>query len=303
MSLLAISIGETDVEAPTRAVNEASQAALTVAVFVVLAALLAYAFRMSRQRGNAAPFVMVLAVAVGTVNEAAWNTLYHLLWYVPGQWTLWTSFGIPQPVWMSGMYTAIYCIPALWAWRQAEAGTLTRQAAARLLVVSVLAIGTLEIVVISGGVYSYYGQTPFAVDLGDGKYPLYAAVMEGAFITVFSIVMARVGPVLRGRGALLTLPVFSMLFCAVFFGGGMPLLVAINVGDAPSAVLHGGAALGMALTLSMVWLTAHLLPSDDGSRSQLEVRLGQWALRATGTDPRPVDLPTAPSPTPIKEHA
>lgn len=281
MSLLAISIGETDSEAPTRAVNEASQAALTVAVFIVLAGLLVWAYRMSVARRNPAPFVMVLAVALGTLNEAAWNTLYHLLWYVPGQWTLWTSFGIPQPVWMTGMYTTIYCLPALWAWRQAEAGKLTRQAAARLLVVAIVAIGTLEMLVIAGGVYSYYGQTPFAVDLGDGKYPLYCAVLEGAFITVFSIMMARIGPILRGWASLLTYPVFSMLFCAVFFGGGMPILVAINVGDAPTAVLYGGAVLALALALVMVWIIAHLLPSADGRRGQLEIRLGQWALRAT----------------------
>jgi hypothetical protein len=291
------SIGQTDVEAPTRAVNELSQTLLTVAVFVVLAGLLVWAYRMGRARGTVTPVVMVFAIAVGTLNEAAWNTLFHLYWYVPGQWTLWTSFGIPQPVWMSGMYTAIYGLPALWAWQQADAGRLTRQVVGRLLVASVLVIGVLEMAVIAGGVYSYYGPTPFAVDLGDGKYPLYCAVMEGAFITVFAIVMARLGPALKRWGALLTLPVFSMLFCAVFFGGGMPILVVINGNDVPDAVLYGGAIAGVALTLTMVWLTTFLLPSTDGSRSQLEARLGLWALRAAPA----ADLTT--SSTLIKENA
>lgn len=296
------SIGQADVEVPTRAVNELSQTLLTVAVFVVLAGLLTWAWRMGRARGSVAPVVMVLAIAVGTLNEAAWNTLYHLYWYVPGQWTLWTSFGIPQPVWMSGMYTAIYGIPALWAWQQADAGRLTRQAAARLLAAAVLAIGVLEMTVIAGGVYSYYGPTPFAVDLGDGKYPLYCAVMEGAFITVFAVVMARLGPVLKGASALLTLPVFSMLFCAVFFGGGMPVLVVINGSGASDAVLYGGAVVGVALTLTMVWLTSFLLPSARGGRAQLEVRLGRWALRQD-VPPSAASLDPSTSPTLIKEHA
>jgi hypothetical protein len=241
-----------------------------------------WAGRMAKERRSITPVAIVVAVAVGTLNEAAWNTLYHLVWYIPGQWTLWTSFGIPQPVWMMGMYTTIYAGPALWFWQKADAGTLTRELAARSVLVASAAIGILEIAVISGGVYSYYGDPPFALDLGDGKYPLYAAVMEGCFITVFSVAVARIGPVLRGwGGALLTLPVFSFLFCAVFFGGGMPLLVVTNASDVPSAVMYAGALAAIALTLSMVWLVLHLLPTATGQRSQLEVRLGQWALRDT----------------------
>lgn len=290
------SIGQTDIEAPTRAVNELSQTLLTIAVFVALAGLLVWAARLARARGSWTPVAMVVAVAVGTLNEAAWNTLYHLLWYVPGQWTLWTSFGIPQPVWMSGMYTTIYAGPALYFWQRADAGTLTRELAAKAVVVATGAIAVLEIAVISGGVYSYYGDTPFTLDLGDGQYPLYAAVMEGCFITVFSIVIARVAPVLRGWGSLLTFPIFSFLFCAIFFGGGMPILVVTNGGDVPAAVMYAGAVIGVALTATMVWLVSHLLPSATGGRGQLEVALGRWALRATSS--------YAPSPTtPIKENA
>lgn len=288
MSTLAISIGQRDLEAPTRAVNETSQTLLTVAVFVVLAGLLVWAARLARERGSVAPIAMVVAVAVGTLNEAAWNTLYHLLWYVPGQWTLWTAFGIPQPVWMMGMYTAIYAGPALWAWGRADAGTLTREMVARIAVVASLAIGVLEVTVISGGVYSYYGDTPMTLDLGDGQYPLYACVMEGCFIAVFAVVMSRIGPVLRGWGALLTLPVFSFLFCAVFFGGAMPLLVVTNGVDVAMGWMWVGVLAGLALTASMVWLVSHLLPSATGARSQLEIRLGQWALRTTVAPTEPI---------------
>lgn len=268
---LAVGIGQPHSEVPTRAVNHTSQAVITIlAVAAVLGVVVAGA-RMARARGSLVPLAIVAGCGLGTICEPQWNASFHLFWYAPGQIRLWESYGYPQPLWVAGIYIVIYAGPALFLWTLMERGAFTREVLYRTVAIASLAIAVLEISVISSGVYRYYGplQFRFITD-----YPLWCAVMEGAFIGIFAAVAAKVGPLLgRGASALLMIPLFLLTFCGVFFGGAMPALAVLNKAGTSSALQYVGVVAALVVTGSMVWLAGQLLPSAKGAGAHREVRL------------------------------
>jgi ABC-type glycerol-3-phosphate transport system permease component len=83
------------------ALNTTMQTVATVVLWGGSIALLAYAYRLVRQERSLFPLLLVLAVAAGSVIEPLYDIAYHLFWLDNGQqWTLFTAFGLPQPVWV-----------------------------------------------------------------------------------------------------------------------------------------------------------------------------------------------------------
>lgn len=119
------------------------------------------------------------------------------------------------------------------------------------------AIAVLEISVIASGVYRYYGPLPFRFIT---DYPLWCAVMEGAFIGVYAVATGLIGLRLgRGAATLRMVPVFFITFSAVMFGGGMPAHVVLNRAGTATAAGYVGVVVALALTGSMVWLAGQAI--------------------------------------------
>src|SRR5437763_3769065 len=196
-ALLLGTIGQPHSEVPTRAVNHVAQAVVTIGACAAVVAIVAVSVRMARRRHSLLPVSIVAAAGLGTICEPQWNATYHLFWYAPGQIRLWESYGYPQPLWVAGIYIVIYAGPALFLLAQFERGTFSRAALYRTVAIASAAIAVLEISVIASGVYRYYGPLPFRFIT---DYPLWCAVMEGAFIGTYVAAAGLVGPRL-GRGA------------------------------------------------------------------------------------------------------
>jgi hypothetical protein len=265
-------IGQPDPEAPTRSVNDAAQAVVTIGCWVAVAAILFAAYRMSQTRRSTVPVAVVFASAIPILGEPLWDSDYHLYWYRPGQWVAFTSFGISQPWWVVGVYPVLYAGGGLYIWTRIEKGA-TRQYLYGAFAVATLGVGTLETSVTSAGVYRYYGYHPFKIL---HNYPVWCAVMEGAHIAVWSVLIARIGPLLNRWRALLLLPLFFFSFATVMYGAAFPALYVINA-DVPRVVAHLGAVLAVGLACATVFLAGQLLPSTKASANLLVPALRRWA--------------------------
>src|SRR5437588_12115923 len=103
--------------------NTTMQTIATVVLWAGTIALLAYAYRLARQERSPFPLLLVLAVAAGSLIEPLYDIAYHLFRLDHGQqWTLFTAFGLPQPVWVMPAYVMVFALPALLLYRRVMAG-------------------------------------------------------------------------------------------------------------------------------------------------------------------------------------
>lgn len=262
--------------------DHAMQTVATVVLWAGTVALLGWALRLARQERSPLPVVLVLAVAAGSVIEPLYDTAYHLLWYVPGQWTLFTAFGLPQPVWVMPAYVMVFAFPALVLYRRLGRGASTRYVFTFAGVLA-LTTATFEITAINLNLYGYYGQAPMRVF----GYPLWIAVMEAAQITGYGVLAAAVKRSSGGpRLSLALLLLFPANFAFVTLGAGFPALMAINTPHPVGAVMWATAALGSVLAVLALWLTTRLLalrwvPAVAGP----DGRTGLEAIPAAGREP------------------
>ena len=241
------------------ALNTTMQTVATVVLWAGTIALVAYAYRLARQERSFFPLLLVLAVATGSLIEPLYDIAYHLFWLDNGkQWTLFTAFGLPQPVWVMPAYVMVFALPALLLYRRLMAGAPVALAFKVGLVLS-FTTAVFEIIAINLDLYTYYGEAPIRVF----GYPLWIGFMEGGQIASYAVLAA----VLRHRA---TLPVHGlalfMLFPANFawdtLGAGFLTLMAINTPDPSTAVMWLTVPISVALSAASLWWTTQLLARE-----------------------------------------
>lgn len=264
--------------------NTTMQTVATVALWVGTAALLVYAARLAQRERSPFPVLLVLSVAVGSLIEPIYDITYHLHWLDAGeQWTLFTSFGLPQPVWVMPAYVMVFGLPALILYRSlSEQATMGR--IFRIAALTTLTTAVFEIAAINLGLYVYYGESPWRVL----DYPLFIAFMEGAQITGFAVLCA----VMRLRATSLghQLAVFALFpanFAFDVIGAGFPTLIVQNSSVDPNdALLSGAAFVSVGLAATVLWWSGQLLLATQ--ETEIEAGRGRWlggAGRATSNAP------------------
>jgi hypothetical protein len=257
--------------------NHGMQTVATVVLWAGTVALLVWAARLARQERSPIPVVLVLAVAAGSLIEPLYDTSYHLLWYVPGQWTLFTAFGLPQPVWVMPAYVMVFAFPALvlYRWIGRGAGTAVVFKFAALLAATT---AVFEITAINVNLYGYYGDAPMRVL----HYPLWIAVMEAAQIAGYGVLAAALKRwATRPAHSLALFLLFPANFAFVTLGAGFPTLMAINAPDPSPAVMWVCGLLSMALAAGALWLTTQLLGAA-GAPARDVAAAGSAAVAAAG---------------------
>jgi hypothetical protein len=248
--------------------NLTMQTIATVLLWVATLATLGWAGVLARRERTVLPVVLVLSVAAGSVLEPIYDVLYHLLWYTNGtrggdltgdQWTLFTAFDLPQPVWVVPAYVMVFGFPALLMYRKLAQGT-SILGVFRMAAVLFTTTAVFETTAINLDLYGYYGQHPMRL-LG---YPLWIAAMEAAQITGFTVLCAVLSR--RKTRELHTLALFA-LFPANFgfdvIGAGFPTLIAMNVQHPSVPVLWITGVLSIAFAATSLWWTAQLLIHDQ----------------------------------------
>jgi hypothetical protein len=239
--------------------NTTMQTVATVVLWSATALILGIAVRRAMRERTAFPVVVVLAVAVGSLIEPLYDIAYHLLWYVLGQWTLFTAFGLPQPVWVMPAYVVVFAGPTLYLYPKFERGVF-RVDIFKYAGLTFVTTAVFEIAAINLGLYTYYGPHPFRLF----DYPLWISVMEAAQITGFAVVATVFKQ--RSAGGLSVLGLFVLYpahFAYALLGAGFPALIAINM-DAPStALVWATGVVSMGFAAVALLLVSDLLVRDS----------------------------------------
>ena len=234
------------------ALNMTMQTVMTVALWSIAAGFIALAILRSLRQKTWFPIILVASVAFGSLIEPLYDISYHLLWFIPGQWTLFTSFDLPQPIWVMSAYIVVFAGPALMLCPKIEKGVSLPQLF-RLAGITALTTAIFEIIAIQGGTYMYYGPHPFRLF----EYPLWIAVLEACQITSFTIVAVQLRARTSGELPLLGLFVlFPANFCFSNLGAGFPGIIAMNMVDPPMVLVTAAAVLSMVFAAVVIWLVA-----------------------------------------------
>lgn len=237
--------------------NTTMQTVATLVLWIGTALLLAYAIRMARQERSLFPIILVVAVAVGSLIEPIYDITYHLHWLDGGeQWTLFTSFGLPQPVWVMPAYVMVFGLPALLLYRLLAKGTSLKTIFS-FAALTACTTAAFEITAINLDLYVYYGESPWRVL----EYPLFIAFMEAAQITGFAVLATC----LKMRA---TKPIHNFALFAIFpanfafdtIGAGFLTLVLQNSSANPNdLLLFLSACASVTLAATCLWWTSQLL--------------------------------------------
>lgn len=230
-------------------------------IFLVLA------LRRCQREGTAFYLVVIGAAALCSLLEPLYDIAFHLIWYAPGQWTLFTAFGLPQPIWVMGAYILVFAGPVITMVDKVE--DMDRGGFWRLVVTVFATTAIFEMIAISGGTYGYYG--PHALRMFGS--PLIIAALEATFISSLVVLAAHFRQnVTRPGEHLLMIPLFGAAFFMGNFGAGWPLVIAINSSEDPSmAVVWTGTAASLMFAAAIIHRISKFLPGnaqDDRSATR-----------------------------------
>lgn len=232
------------------------QSVFTYASWGITIALLIYAATAARRTRSAFPLMIVLAGTYAALYEPLYDVGFQLLFYLPGQWTVFTSFDTPQPPWTFSGYAILYAGPAMLICDRIQAGMGARDLL-KAAGWTFLASFTFEAIGINGNVYEYFSAHALRVF----GYPLVVGLLETT--QVIALCMAATAMrrhVGEGWGLLSLFILFPFVFYGVNFGLGAPVLVAINMPVVDERLVLVATLFSMATCVAVIVGLSRLLP-------------------------------------------
>jgi hypothetical protein len=238
---------------PVAEMPQTAQAVVTtilgvLAVLVVAAAL----FESRRTRSPLYPAVL-LGGLLAAFNEPIVDILGGCLHHQLGQWTVFTTFDRPMPVWLCLAYL-LYFGGAPLVIRRLLDGASPKAAFQRAIGGLLVANLVLELPILRAGLYDYYGEQPFKI-LGFAPHWL----VINALGVSFTVVALYRWPALSGRGwpAALVIPAAGQL--AAVGAAALPAFSAYN-SDASVTWKWVASAATIALGFLLIRGMSFLLP-------------------------------------------
>jgi hypothetical protein len=240
------------------AVNPLGQWIMTVGVIIALAIAALASVRMSRRLHTWAPAIMLAGSLLAGFIEPMYCLTMHLWYYRVGQWSMYSSMDMSQPIWSWLSYGAFYGGLALLVWWRVEQGA-TRASIAKLGGVLVLIGIATEWLCINLGTYEYYGSHPFRIF----SFPVWIAVANAVVGIVAGVVAARLRPLLPGTQAWAYLALIPVSMTAIQFGTGFLALDVINTPDPSIWLQYLSAIASMALAAAVAFVALKLVPKHQ----------------------------------------
>lgn len=260
MRALQLAAGMAPVSSPgaDSAVDPTRQAIATFVTFGAAVVALVIVGRFCRRRRVVWPLVVLVGGTATCLLEPLFDHLYGLWFPTRGQWHLFTTYGVHEPVWLPAAYLVVYGALAVWVVcsleRSPTTSTVWRLYGALVAVAIVAEIGYIKWL----GVYNYQGPQPFKV-LG---YPLFLGFVNSMSALISGLVLYRLVPRLRGGEQLALVMIPPLAFGVDAVGTGFVYL-ALRHSENPPDVLLGMAAVTVALGGALtVRLLAMLLPAE-----------------------------------------
>ncbi len=241
-------------------VNATGQVVATVATFALAVVALVLVGRMCVRERILWPLAVLAGGTVTCLLEPLFDHLYGLWFPTIGQWTLFVTYGIHEPVWLPAAYLVVYGALAIWCARCLDKAP-TMRTVWRLYTVLVVVAMVAEIGYVSVlGVYNYQDDQPFLL-LG---YPLFLGFVNSMSALIAGIAIHALVPHLRGRSRLALATIPPLAFGVDAVGSGV-LYLALRHSENPSPVLlHLGALTVVAGGALTVRLLAMLMPAGRG---------------------------------------
>jgi hypothetical protein len=229
-----------------------------VGIGSVIAALLVFvfAFRIARRRHSAAPVLMVASMVIGSLIEPIYDNAFHILWYIPGQWNLYSALNVAQPNWIWAAYVSTYGSFALYFYSKVMAGATARDLRPAVVFCFVTYF-FWEVIATNLGVYEYYGSHPFRIF----GFPFWVTPpnMGSSWVTGLAVAFAETR--MRGPGRLaMSFMAFPLAFTGVTFGCAFPTLIVISEQLSPTWLTWVAGSVTFILVACTMWLASLGLP-------------------------------------------
>ncbi|MDV7241559.1 MULTISPECIES: hypothetical protein [Rhodococcus] len=241
------------------------QSIFTWLSWVIVAIMLAIAFRMCvRQR---TPFYLLacLAAGIAAFAEPLYDVAFDLWFYdvhngEPGaMYSHFTAFGVVQPNWSHSGYIILYASACLYAGRRMYEGSLRRKHLFLIWVAEIITSCVFEIIGTGTNVYTYYG--PY--ELRIWNYPLVIGVLEGTQVVLFTVLAVQLWRrVSTAWGLIGLLAVFPVTMFGANFGLGAPIIIALHLEESEfsSGIVWAATLLTMTLCTLAVNGASKFLP-------------------------------------------
>ena len=235
------------------AVNAGWQWFFTLAQVPPLCLMIVLAARWSRQMRTVIPLLFLVGGLLAMFNEPIVDH-NGLVWFpTEGQWTLYETFGIPQPIWLAMAYVWFFGGQPLVVWRMLERGV-----APRTLWKVFAAIIVVDIILEHPGLYAdlflYYGDQPFKFT----RFPLWWGVVNSTTPIVAATLVHLLRPYFAGRRVFAVALLFPVVQAATNAGTAWPVWSLLNTNQ-PRAVVWGAGVVTIGLCLFVVSLCIHAL--------------------------------------------
>ena len=229
-------------------VNGAAQWLFTLGQVPPLILTVALAVRYARRHATPVPLLLLAGGGLAALIEPIVDR-NALVWFpAEGQWSVYTAYGVPQPLWLVMAYFWFFGGQALVVWallRRGWAGARLWRAFAGIVAVDVV----LEHVGLWTDLFFYFGPQPFDFT----GFPLWCGAVNASIPIVVATVVTLVEPRLPGRQLLLVVPMFPALQAATNAWTQWPLWDALN-SDVPESVVWAAGAASIASALLAVHL-------------------------------------------------
>ena len=256
-------------------VSETGQLIATIATFALALVALLYVVSVCRRDRVVWPLIITVAGTLTCLLEPLFDHLYGLWFPTEGQWTLFTTYGMHEPVWLPGAYLIIYGAMAVGVVKQLDAAPTMRTVWKLYAALAAVAfVGEISYIKVFE-VYNYQDQQPFKV-LG---YPAFMGFVNSMSALIGGIAVWRLVPLLRGRQQALLFMIPPLAFALDAIGSGFLYLALRHSSENPSdLLLHLGAITVVIGGAATVRLMAMLLPAD-ATRQKVGSGLGPAAAR------------------------
>jgi hypothetical protein len=238
------------------AVNGVGQVIMTVGVAIGIVLVVISAVRLARRWSTPIPILIPAATLIAACAMPMNDAIASAWYFVPGQMTLWTTFGVSLPVWTFFSYVAFYGGFGLLFWNLAERGTTRKQIARAMVGMWVFALVT-EIAGIQLGTYTYYTEQPFRI----AEFPAWVSLCNVGICAGIGIGSARlrrwlptrelVGPALFLGPALVVVGLFGTTF---------PMLQVSHTVDPSMWALYAAAVASIILAATMCYFATRFIP-------------------------------------------
>ncbi|EXF76705.1 hypothetical protein CFIO01_03516 [Colletotrichum fioriniae PJ7] len=245
-------------------VSAPMQLIVVIASYVIWASLLTYGLFLRKKENTWFYVIIAFAAGVGGIFEPIYDNALMLYFYGPGQWTAFTSMGVPQPVWVYSGYATLYGTVSVFVNRQITSG-ITLRCFFRYAAIELASSCLFEIVVINGGVYEYWGPHVLRIF----KYPIVIGILETVQVMFYSVAVAN----LRARsdrvvyhlvGAFL---IFPITFMAANIGVGAPLIISLHSSIQSEALVTLGTMASILGSVIAIMALPTLIPGiEEGLR-------------------------------------